>query len=360
MENLFWKNKKILITGHTGFKGAWLTIMLYKMGADIAGYALDTICDNGVFHLAGLSEKIGDFRGDIRDFDRLEDVFKAFKPDIVFHLAAQPLVIESYKNPRETYDINMMGTVNVLENVRLSDSVKAAVIITSDKCYENNGLGNKFVEDDRFGGHDPYSSSKGCCELIVQAYRDSFFRNIGMRNKGVASARAGNVIGGGDWAENRIVPDCIRTIEANDKMKLRNPHSIRPWQHVLEPLSGYISLAQKLYEEPNAYASGWNFGPYEGSSINVKELTEKIFAFYGKGEFECESVQAMVKEDKTLLLGIDKAINLLEWRPVLTINQAIQLTVEWYKKYKSVDVYDLCSHQIEQFYHMKAMPHCNQ
>ncbi|WP_432665327.1 CDP-glucose 4,6-dehydratase [Wukongibacter baidiensis] len=351
MNKDFWKKKKVLITGHTGFKGSWLSIWLLELGAEVIGYALPPYTSKDNFVLSNLGSKIVDIRGDIRDYIKLKGVFDECNPEIVFHLAAQPLVRESYKNPLETYQVNVMGTVNTLECIRTSKSAQIGVMITSDKCYENKEQVWGYRENDELGGYDPYSSSKGCSELVIKSWRNSFMNpsNYAVHGKSIASVRAGNVIGGGDWSKDRIVPDCIRASEENRDIKLRNPNAIRPWQHVLEPLCGYLLLAEKLQSFPKALCGAWNFGPTFDSVITVKELAERIVRSYGKGEVLSESKGNTFHETNLLTLDISKATRMLGWYPKLDIEQTIDLTVDWYKNYKKADLYDLCKKQINNY-----------
>jgi len=351
MEELFdgiYKDKNVLVTGHTGFKGSWLSIWLNELGANVIGYALDPYTDQDNFVVTNLSEKITDLRGEIRDYDNLLKTFEEEKPEIVFHLAAQPLVRLSYKEPRETYEVNVMGTVNVLEAARQSDSVKTVIIITSDKCYENNEWIWGYRENDPMGGYDPYSSSKGCAELVTSAYTRSFFENEDS-DIAVASTRAGNVIGGGDWAADRLITDCISYLKEDKAIEIRSPKAIRPWQHVLEPLRGYLLLASKLYQTPEKYTGAWNFGPDEASIVTVGELVDKLVNKWGSGKWIDTSNKNEPHEAKLLKLDISKARYNLGWQPKLNINEAINMTVEWYKNYINGKVYDLCVEQINNF-----------
>ena len=350
--NGIFKGKTVLIAGHTGFKGSWLSIWLRELGANVIGYALDPYTNDDNFVVTHLSEKMNDIRGDIRDYDKLKSVFDRYNPEFVFHLAAQPLVRDSYEDPRLTYETNVMGTVNVLESARLSPSVKVIINITSDKCYENREWIWGYRESDPMGGYDPYSSSKGCSELITSAYRNSFFNpnELNEHGKSVASVRAGNVIGGGDWQVDRIIPDCIRKLQNDESIEIRNPDSIRPWQHVLEPLSGYLLLASKMYSNPKKYCGAWNFGPDYDASITVKELVNKLIELWGSGKWIDVSNGKKVHEAKLLRLDISKAIYELNWRPKLTVYEALKYTVEWYKKYlESKNMYDLIVKQINRF-----------
>jgi CDP-glucose 4,6-dehydratase len=349
MEELFdglYKDKNILVTGHTGFKGSWLSIWLNEMGANVIGYALDSYTDQDNFVVTNLSEKITDLRGEIRDYDNLLRTFKEEKPEIVFHLAAQPLVRLSYEQPRETYEVNVMGTVNVLEAARQSDSVKTVIIITSDKCYENNEWIWGYRENDPMGGYDPYSSSKGCAELVTSAYIRSFFENEDS-DIAVASVRAGNVIGGGDWAADRLITDCISYLKKDKAIEIRSPKAIRPWQHVLEPLRGYLLLASKLYQNPKKYTGAWNFGPDEVSIVTVGELVDKLVNKWGSGEWIDTSNTNEPHEAKLLKLDISKARHYLNWEPKLSFDQTIDLVVDWYQN-DNVN-YDFDVEQIKEY-----------
>ena len=272
--NNVYKNKTVLVTGHTGFKGSWLSIWLRELGANVIGYALDPYTEKDNFVLAKLEDKITDIRGDIRDKKNLKEVFDKYKPEFVFHLAAQPLVRLSYENPIETYEINVMGTINVLECIRETPETKIGIMITTDKCYENKEQIWGYRETDPLGGYDPYSSSKGAAEIAISSWRNSFFnpKDYEKHKKSIASVRAGNVIGGGDWSLDRIIPDCIRALEKDEAISIRNPKAIRPWEHVLEPLNGYLLLGQKMYEEPSKYCEGWNFGPNLDSIVSVCKI----------------------------------------------------------------------------------------
>lgn len=349
--NNVYKGKKVLVTGHTGFKGSWLSIWLRELGAEVIGYSLDPYTEKDNFVLSHLSEKIVDIRGDIRDRKHLRKVFDKYQPEIVFHLAAQPLVRLSYDIPVETYETNLMGTINILEEIRNCKNTKIGIMITTDKCYENKEQIWGYRENEAFGGYDPYSSSKGACEIAIQSWRKSFFnpKDYEKHGKSIASVRAGNVIGGGDWAKDRIVPDCIRALEAGKDIEIRSPRSIRPWEHVLEPLSGYLLLGQRMMEDPTKYCEGWNFGPNLDAIVNVWEVAEKIVKNYGKGNLKDISDPNALHEAKLLLLDITKSRFELGWKPTLTIDESIELTAEWYKRYISEDVYQLCVEQINKF-----------
>lgn len=349
-DNIF-KGKTVLVTGHTGFKGSWLCIWLKELGTNIVGYALEPYTERDNFVVSGLEDKVTHITGDIRDFRRLSKVFEEYKPDFVFHLAAQAIVRESYINPKETYDINIGGTVNVLECCRLTDSGRIVINVTSDKCYENKEWVWGYRENDSMGGYDPYSSSKGCSELITVAYRNSFFNPIDFEKHGksLSSVRAGNVIGGGDWQKNRILPDCIRALEKNESIKIRSPRATRPWQHVLEPLSGYLLLASKMNEEPQKFCGAWNFGPYQDSIITVSEIADLIVAKWGSGSWIDKSNQEEPHETNLLSLDISRAKTYLKWSPVWDTATTIEKTVGWYKEYGRVDPYQICVKQINEY-----------
>lgn len=347
-ENMFggaYFNKRVLVTGHTGFKGAWLTLWLTLMGAEVMGYALDPPYENGVFGLCGVANGILDVRNDIRDGAELGGAFWFFQPEIVFHLAAQPIVRLSYDAPLETLETNVMGTVNVLENIRRLDSVRAAVIVTSDKCYENREQLWGYRECDAMGGFDPYSASKGCAELISSAYERSFFEK---QSKGVATARAGNVIGGGDWAKDRILPDCIRALKAGKPVGVRNPRAVRPWQFALEPLYGYLLLGQKLLYDPKKYSGPWNFGPDDAAPVG--RLVETLIGLWGCGAWEDLSAPGAVHEAAQLHLDCAKARALLGWRPRLSLYEALAETAAWYRAEPAGDLRALCIDQIARYY----------
>jgi len=348
LKNIFgntFKDKTILVTGHTGFKGSWLSIWLDLLGANVIGYALDPISERTNYNLSGIKNRITDIRSDIRDYDNLLSVFKKYNPEIVFHLAAQPLIQLSYDDPKLTYDTNVGGTVNLFEACRLTNSVKVIINITSDKCYENNEWIWGYRENDEMGGSDPYSSSKGCSELVTATYRRSFFK--GGSNKFLASARAGNVIGGGDWSQLRIIPDCIKALERNQEIEIRNPYAVRPWQYVLEPLAGYILLAKKILKFKYKFTGAWNFGPNLASCVTVKFLVEKVIKLWGYGKYRILNNQSNKKhEAKLLMLDTSKAFFTLGWQPVLDINECLNFTLQYYKT--KVD-YNYCINLIEKF-----------
>lgn len=349
----FYKGKRVLVTGHTGFKGSWLSIWLHELGAEVIGIAKNPQTEKDNYVLSGIGKKIkADIRADIRDGEKIKEIFSKFQPDIVFHLAAQPLVRLSYEIPVETYETNLMGTINIMEAIRITNSVKVGVLITTDKCYENKEQIWGYREDEPMGGYDPYSSSKGCCEIAISSWRRSFFNpnTFEKHGKSIASVRAGNVIGGGDWALDRIIPDCIRALETNHPINIRSPHSIRPWQHVLEPLSGYMLLAQKMWNEPTKYCEGWNFGPRMESVTSVWDVASMIIKNYGYGELNDVSDPQALHEAKLLMLDITKAQIKLGWKPRMNITQCIELVTDWYKKYNtSDDVYALCIEEINKY-----------
>jgi len=348
------RGKRVLVTGHTGFKGSWLCIWLKELGADIVGYALEPYTERDNFVVSGLKDKIYHVIGDVRDYQKLTKVFEKYQPEFVFHLAAQPIVRESYIKPKDTYDINIGGTVNVLECCRLIDSVRIIINITSDKCYENREWVWGYRENDPVGGYDPYSSSKGCSELVTTAYRNSFFNpnDFEKHKKALSSVRAGNVIGGGDWQKDRIIPDCIRALENNQPIKIRNPNATRPWQHVLDPLSGYLFLAQRLLEDPSRFSGAWNFGPTEIRHINVVELAERFVDAWGNGRIELDQSDRYTPHEARLLqLSIDKVAHELNWIPVLDSSTALDWTIDWYKAWRrdKKDLRDISLKQIHAY-----------
>jgi len=324
----FYKNKKILITGATGFKGAWLCSWLLKLGAKVYGIGFTPNKNKNLFYSLSLDKKIVLKLFDIRDFKKLNKFINFARPSIIFHLAGQPLVFESYKEPLTTFDVNFRGTLNVLETSKNSKFVKSIVLITSDKCYENIGHYKKmYSETDRLGGLDPYSASKASAELTIKSYRDSFFRN---KNRcGISSARAGNVIGGGDLSQKRLIPDCIRFIRNKSKIKIRNPNFSRPWQFVLEPLKGYLMLAKIQYENPNKYSGAWNFGPEYKSIKSVREIVELIINYWGSGSIKVEKNNKFY-EHHYLQLDIKKAKKYLKWKPTYDVKESVNVTVDWY------------------------------
>jgi len=324
--NIF-QNKRVLVTGDTGFKGSWLALWLLSLRAEVYGYALPPKRKEDNYVVCDLQEKINHIDGDIRDFKTFGDYINKIQPDIIFHLAAQPLVMKSYKDPYETYSTNIMGTVNFFEAVRATSSVKVAINITSDKCYENKELTRGYRETDRMGGKDPYSASKGAVEIITSSYISSFFSNNQTAN--IASVRAGNVIGAGDWSENRIIPDYFKAKISNIPLMIRNPNSTRPWQHVLEPLSGYMNLAQLLYEKGKRFQGGYNFGPFEKRSYTVLGLIKEFSKYDELPEIDYGSSEKNL-EANLLNLDISKAKQELGWKPVLNFNDNVKYCIEGY------------------------------
>lgn len=339
----FWKNKRVLVTGHTGFKGTWLTIWLEKRGAKVIGFSLPEYPNDKTYAECKIADKIIDIRGDVRNIDELKSVFEEHRPEIVFHLAAQPLVRMSYDRPVETLNTNIQGTLHVLECIRLSDSVKVAVMITSDKAYKSHDWVWGYRENDAVGGFDPYSCSKGCSELLIDSYRNSFFKHQG---KLVASVRAGNVIGGGDWSEDRLIPDCVKALSDDKPIEIRNPVATRPWQHVLEPLSGYMLVAEKMWNE-GKYDEAWNFGPHIDSIKTVGEVVQKIIDFRGSGRWVDVSTPTTKHESKLLSLDISKSYFVLGWKPRLNLDETIKWTVDGY--FSDVAIYKRFVHQIEEY-----------
>lgn len=348
----FYRGKRVLVTGHTGFKGSWLSIWLHELGAEVIGVAQDPFTERDNFVLSGIRQRIkADIRADIRDGERMKEIFHQYQPEIVFHLAAQPLVRLSYDIPVETYQTSVMGSINILEAIRATDSVKVGVMITTDKCYENREQIWGYRENEPMGGYDPYSSSKGAAEIAIASWRRSFFNpnDYEKHGKSIASVRAGNVIGGGDWALDRIIPDCIKALEAGKPIEIRSPKAIRPWQHVLEPLSGYMLLVQKMWDEPVKYCEGWNFGPKAESITNVWDVASMVIENYGSGELKDLSDPNALHEAKLLMLDISKAKFQLGWEPRMSLDKCIQLVVDWYKRYKEEDAYTLCVEHIEKY-----------
>jgi CDP-glucose 4,6-dehydratase len=348
----FYKNKRVLVTGHTGFKGSWLCIWLNELGAEVLGYSLEPPTVPNNFSVCRLDSRIRSVIGDVRDFEHLREVFQEFKPDVVFHLAAQSLVRYSYEVTRYTIDVNVMGSANVLEAVRQTPSVTTLVMVTSDKCYENREQVWGYKENDPMGGDDPYSASKGAAEIVIRSYLRSFFSH--RENLGAASARAGNVVGGGDWANDRILVDCIKALSQKQAIQVRNPMAIRPWQNVLEPLGGYLWLGARLNEDRMKFNGGWNFGPADSAARSVGDLVKAVIAEWGSGEWKDVSNQ----NDKTLheagwlRLSCDKAHTMLPWSSVLDFNENVQKTVQWYKyfyEFKDANLYQYCVHQIRSY-----------
>lgn len=355
MNTEFWKNKKVLITGHTGFKGSWLSLWLAKEGAWVTGLGLEPPTSPNLFELAQVSNCIEDIRGEIRDFEWVQKVVEQTRPEIIFHLAAQPLVRESYRNPVETFETNIMGTIHLLDAVRQVGGVRAIVNVTTDKCYENQEWNWGYRENDTLGGYDPYSSSKACSELATMAYRNSFFHVDNYNNHGtaIATARAGNVIGGGDFARERLVPDFIRAAIQKEKIIVRNPQAVRPWQHVLEPLNGYLMLAEKLYTHGIEYASAWNFGPRDEDIQTVEWIIKQLSSFWDEPITYQLEPQAHFHESNLLRLDCSKARTQLGWKPKWELQTALEKTIQWVKAYThSENIQAVCMDQIHQYKHL--------
>ena len=343
----FWRGKRVLLTGHTGFKGGWLSLWLQQLGAEVQGLALAPPAESNLFDAARVGEGMASAIGDIRDLAFVSATMAAFRPEIVIHMAAQPLVRQSYAEPVETYATNVMGTVHVLEAVRGTPDVRAVVNVTTDKCYANDERAQGYREDDPLGGHDPYSSSKACAELVSSAWRNSFFAHGG---PALATARAGNVIGGGDWASDRLVPDILRAFERDEPVVIRNPHSTRPWQHVLEPLSGYLTLAQRLWDDGAAFAEGWNLGPRDEDARPVQWIVEQLIARWGRGARWQLDANAHPHEAGYLKLDISKARSRLGWHPRWHLGDSLAHIVAWHQAWlDGQDVRALCLQQIAQY-----------
>ena len=356
MENMvapsFWAGKTVLLTGHTGFKGSWLSLWLQSMGAKVIGYSLMSPTKPSLFEAAKVAENMISIVGDVRDFSALSTVFEKYQPEIVIHMAAQALVRYSYTNPIETYSTNVMGTVHVLEVARLTKCVRAIVNVTSDKCYENKEWAWGYRENEPMGGYDPYSNSKGCAELVTAAYRNSYFNTKKYKEHGVAlaSGRAGNVIGGGDWAEDRLIPDIMRAITQGKPVNIRNPYAIRPWQHVLEPLSGYLQLAQKLYEGGASYAEGWNFGPSDEDAKPVQWIVEKLTKSWGDGASWILDGGDHPHEAHYLKLDCSKAKARLGWHPRWHLDETLSVIIDWHQAYQNGEnMREKTLHQIAKY-----------
>jgi CDP-glucose 4,6-dehydratase len=351
MVAMFWQGKKVLITGHTGFKGSWMSLWLQKLGAEITGYSLAPPTNPSLFELASVAPGMRSITGDVRDLAHLKSTFTESGPEIVFHMAAQSLVRVSYEDPVLTYQTNVMGTVNVLEAARGTPSARSIVVITTDKCYENRNWYWGYREIDRLGGHDPYSNSKACAELVVSAFRDSFFAVDRDRQQlQLASARAGNVIGGGDWARDRLIPDAVRAFADGQPLKIRNPLATRPWQHVLEPLRGYLMLAQRLYEQGSPFASAWNFGPRPTDARPVRWIVDRIVSSWDSpASWEVDEGNHP-PEAQMLHLDWSKAAQELSWNPVLDLAGALALTIDWYRRLlRGENARTLCLQQIDDY-----------
>ena len=345
----FWSGKRVLLTGHTGFKGGWASLMLTMLGAKVHGLSLPPTGDSMFYNSVAMERRIsGSTYADITSYQSCLDVVKQFKPDIILHMAAQALVRVSYSSPLETYMVNVMGVANILEAARQVESVKVIVNVTTDKCYKNNEWLWPYRENEALGGHDPYSSSKACAEIISAAYRDSFFANSGVQ---LATVRAGNVIGGGDWSKDRLIPDVLRSLDANETISIRSPSSIRPWQHVLEPVSGYILLAQKLEESQNKYSEAWNFGPEENDCWTVGKIVTHVCEIAQRGSWVSPEVD-QPHEAGLLKLDSSKAKTNLGWMPRWKVNEALKKTIEWHQKFISGD--DMYNYSVAQIMEYQA------
>lgn len=354
--SVFWCNKRVMITGHTGFKGSWLSLWLQSMGADVTGYALQPACEPNLFTLCGLEQTMCSITGDIGDKESLLQAIRDTKPEVIFHMAAQPLVRYSYLNPVETFSVNVLGTVNLLDAVRIALDegihIKALLNVTTDKCYENREWLWGYREIDRLGGLDPYSSSKACSELVTSSFRNSYFNPKLYASHGlsVATARAGNVIGGGDWSEDRIVPDGMRALLSGNRLRIRNPAATRPWQHVLEPLQGYLLLAERMVEQGAEFAEAWNFGPLEEGTRSVEWLVRTIGSFWGEDKYYELEEGNHPHEAFNLKLDSSKAREKLGWQPNWKVEKAVEKTVEWYRYYQEqADMKKVCLDQLAEY-----------
>ena len=352
LENTY-KGKKVFLTGHTGFKGAWMLKTLSLLGAEIKGYALEPQTPDDLYHLIEGEKLCESVIADLRDKKRLASEIVAFQPDFVFHLAAQPLVRLSYHIPAETFEVNVIGTANVLDGVQLLQKKCSVVLITTDKVYHNNEWEYPYRENDRLGGYDPYSASKACAELLIDSYRNSFFntKDYNKHLKGIAVARAGNVIGGGDWSKDRLIPDIVRSLIANKPVVIRNPNAVRPWQHVLEPVIGYLSLGMYLENQPITFTQAYNFGPQSEDALSVEEMVKAAIESWGFGEYQIEQEANQPHEAGLLKLDISKVKSELNWMPKMNAEETVKFTLHWYKNFKSeiLKVNDFTTHQILSF-----------
>jgi CDP-glucose 4,6-dehydratase len=349
---LFWKNKKVFITGHTGFKGSWLSMWLTSLGANVKGFSLEPPSSTSLFKETNLQKHMLSELGDIRDYESLFASIEIFQPEIVLHLAAQSLVRKSYHSPRETYGTNVMGTLNLFEAIRHIGHIKVLLNVTSDKCYENKEWTWGYRENEAMGGYDPYSSSKGCSEILTASYRQSYFNpnEYHQHGLGFASARAGNVIGGGDWAEDRLVPDILHAFQNNQPVLIRNPYSIRPWQHVLEPLSGYLCLAEKLYEDGKRFSEGWNFGPFSNNELCVQDIVSRLANHWGAGAQWSIEQNPQPHEAHFLKLDCSKAKSNLNWSPKWDTDEVLLRIANWHKSWLSgQDMFDYCLSEINDY-----------
>lgn len=344
----FWNNKKVFLTGHTGFKGSWLAMWLKSMGVNLKGYSLSPEDKINLFEKASIENNMISEIGDIRDYNRLYNSIIDFKPEILIHMAAQPIVRKSYEDPIDTYSTNVMGTINILESARACPSLKSIVIVTSDKCYENKETQNPYKENEPMGGHDPYSSSKGCCELLINSYRRSFFNDN--NSSGLASVRAGNVVGGGDWSKDRLIPDILKSFKKNESVIIRNPSAIRPWQHVLDCLSGYLVLTEKLYFNNEKFSGAWNFGPNINDCKPVEWIVEKMISVSGKNIDWVLDKKSNPHEANTLILDNNKSKKFLKWKPKWNIEESITKIIEWHKKnLNDENINEMCLSQINDY-----------
>ncbi|MEQ1675569.1 MAG: CDP-glucose 4,6-dehydratase [Chitinophagaceae bacterium] len=346
-----YKGKKVLLTGHTGFKGSWMLLWLYTAGAIVKGYALTPDSENSLYNMIGGDNLCDSVIDDIRNKEKLVSVIDEFQPDFIFHFAAQPLVRRSYEEPAYTFDVNIMGTANVLEGVRKLSKPCAVIIITTDKVYENNETGVAYCEEDRLGGYDPYSASKAGAEIVINSYRNSFFNpsKYEQHQKSIASVRAGNVIGGGDRAKDRIIPDIIRAFTNNETVVVRNPVSVRPWQHVLEPLSGYLLMGAKMVMDPARFSTAINFGPYPSDALTVEEVVKLAISEWGNGSYDVLKNSDQPHEAGLLRLDITKAEKELDWHPKMDAQQAIRQTIQWYKNATAENAFEFTKQQISQY-----------
>lgn len=352
-----YQNKQVFVTGHTGFKGSWLITWLSRLGANIKGYALAPEFEYSLYNGISGDSLCNSVIADIREAEKLKNEILNFQPDFIFHLAAQPLVRLSYEMPAETFEVNGQGTVNVLDALRHLNKPCVAVFVTTDKVYHNLENGHHYKEEDRLGGYDPYSASKACAELIIESYRNSFFNNdhFAEHQKSIASVRAGNVIGGGDWAADRIIPDIIRALRDNKIISVRNPSAVRPWQHVLEPVGAYLLLAARMASDPEQYNESWNFGPYKEDALTVKSVVEKAIQEWGSGSYQTPPLGTQPHEASLLHLDIHKAMNRLQWRPKMNSSEAIHKTIEWYKNITAENILQFTLHQIEEYETLNAV-----
>lgn len=358
----FWHRKKVFVTGHTGFKGGWISLWLQKLGAEVIGYALPPPTEPNLFQVARVGDGMLSVEGDVRDAGRLSAALRKYRPDIIIHMAAQPLVLPSYIDPVTTFATNVMGTVHMLEAARRSASVRAVVSVTSDKCYQNHDHDYSFRETDPMGGHDPYSTSKGCAELVVAGYRASFFGRSALAQRqptaAVASVRAGNVVGGGDWSPYRLVPDVMRALLENQPITVRRPDFVRPWQHVLEPLSGYLTVAERLWCEGATHAEPWNFGPEKEDAWPVAQVVERLVRLWGEDRRWVRDARAHPTEAALLRLDCTKARSRLGWAPALRLEASLGWIVEWFKAYRAGDdMRAVTEGQIERYQKLRGSAH---